>query len=279
MEELSLDLNMQKIGRRAEAAIAQSRDALFAAAPADLNQMLGLQRTHLHGAIVVGASHVPNLHFNHVAGFGIDVPATEEALDALQIWYHQLNVPFTLSVSPLAKPVELLHWLNERNFVQDRATAILYFADQLTSLQQTSFTIQRVGADQALTFGQTLVEAFDLPPFMIEWMAATVGQTGWHHYLVWEGDAAVAAGILQVHNRVGHLGWAATYLAHRGRGAHIALIMQRLHDAHELGCDLIAVDTNFDGTEGNNISLKNVQRLGFRLLYMRPDYRSPDKNH
>ena len=275
MENPRFDSTRQAIGRRAELAVAWSRNALYAAASAATVQTLGLKRARIQGAVVTGAARIPNLHFNRAAGFGIAEAATEEALDDIWLWYQRLGVSFMLDVSPIASPAMLARWLSARNFVVEHNTALLYLVDDLPSAIHSSFAIQRVEKEQALTFGQTLVDAFGLPPFMIGWMAATVGRAGWHHYLAWEGDTAVAAGTLQIHGGVGHLSWAATRPAYRGRGAHGALILERVRAARSLGCNLIAVDTNFDGAEGDNISLRNVQRLGFRLLYIRPDYRSP----
>lgn len=262
------------IERRVELATAHEHADLYQGAPDGLIQSLGLRHTTQAGATLVGAAQVANVHFNRVTAFGVAVPAMREALDDICAFYHPLRVQFALNLSPLAQSSHVLRWLDQCGFVVGQQTAILTYAGATLPSITTPLRVQRIGGEHAQAFSQTLVDAFDLPPFMVPWMRATVGRSRWSHYLVWDGAAAVAAGTLYVYEGVGHLGWAATLPAYRGRGAHSVLIRQRVHDAQALSCDLITVDTNADHLD-DNISFHNLRRLGFEMLYLRPEYLAP----
>lgn len=78
-------------------------------------------------------------------------------------------------------------------------------------------------------------------------------------------DGVVAGGAsMRTTDGVAQLTGAATAPAHRRRGVQTALLLARLADAAEAGCD-IAVVTTAPGSK----SQQNVQRQGFALLYTR----------
>lgn len=268
----SLNPHQKKMGQRAEIAIAQSRHALYVSAPSEVARSLGLQHVKTDSAMLFGAAHVPATHFNYVAGLGLDAPVTQETLDEIEKWYNRINVPFAVSLSPLAQPSELKNWLNTQNYAVEKSTAILILKNNPSELEQQTIEVRPASQRQATIFAQTLIDAFDLPPFMVNWIASTVGKEGWYHYLVWEDQTAIAAAILQIHNGVGHLGWAATLPKYRGRGIHRALITQRIQDAFALKCDFVTIDTTYSANDIENITVRNAERLGFEILYVRDDY-------
>jgi GNAT superfamily N-acetyltransferase len=104
------------------------------------------------------------------------------------------------------------------------------------------------------------------------WLAATVGRASWQHYLAFDGEIPVAGAALFVRQGLGWLGIASTLPTHRGRGAQSALIARRVHDAIELGCSFMAVETAEDHPERPNPSFRNVVRFGFEVAYQRPNF-------
>jgi GNAT superfamily N-acetyltransferase len=260
------------IERRIEQAIATELGALYRSAPEPLKQSLGLHTTTRAGATLVAATQVPNLHFNRVAAFGTMMRARAEDLVAIFAFYQSLNTSFALSLSPLASSAAILDVLRHHGGDIAHHTAILMHTNAPLPTQTPPFVIEQIGVADAHLWSETVVAAFDLPPFMVAWMTATVGQAGWHHYLARQGTTAVATATLYVHQHVGHLGWAATLPQYRGHGAHHALIAHRVRAAQAMGCDVIAVDTTAATTTPDTTSLSNLRRLGFDLLYVRPEY-------
>jgi GNAT superfamily N-acetyltransferase len=78
-------------------------------------------------------------------------------------------------------------------------------------------------------------------------------------------DGAIAGGAsFRMAEGVAQLTGAATVPAHRRRGVHSALLLARLADAADAGCDIAVVTT-----QPASKAQQNVQRRGFDLLYTR----------
>jgi GNAT superfamily N-acetyltransferase len=75
---------------------------------------------------------------------------------------------------------------------------------------------------------------------------------------------AGAAGVLSIHGGVALFGGSATVPEMRHRGLQSALLRERMHYAHEHGCDL-AMMVAQPGTA----SQRNAERRGFRIAYTR----------
>ena len=97
--------------------------------------------------------------------------------------------------------------------------------------------------------------------------AATLGRSGWSHYLALVDGRPTGAAVLARQEGVAVGMVAATDPAARGRGVQTALIGRRLADARAAGCDLAVTETVAD-----NASPRNFRRAGFRLLHHRRIY-------
>jgi GNAT superfamily N-acetyltransferase len=85
---------------------------------------------------------------------------------------------------------------------------------------------------------------------------------GWRCYVA-NGDGTPAAyGALYIADRVAVCAAAATLPEFRGRGLQTALLRKRINDAHEAGCDLIAVQAS-----PASASERNLRRVGMALAY------------
>lgn len=65
---------------------------------------------------------------------------------------------------------------------------------------------------------------------------------------------------------------AATLPEFRGRGAQSVLLARRMEAARQLGCRYAVVETAAEQPGKVVQSYRNVQRLGFQLAYLRPNY-------
>jgi GNAT superfamily N-acetyltransferase len=124
--------------------------------------------------------------------------------------------------------------------------------------------IRRVGAAEVERFATIRLEGNELPPHVVEREAPTLhawadrGELLLYVATVDGEDAAAAA--LMVSDGLGYLATAATLPKLRGRGVQSALIARRISDAAELGCDLVASQT-----EPQSQSQRNLQRAGLRV--------------
>ncbi|GAA4013336.1 hypothetical protein GCM10022631_26260 [Deinococcus rubellus] len=77
------------------------------------------------------------------------------------------------------------------------------------------------------------------------------------------GGQLIAAAQMTVIESLVHMSGASTLSAFRGRGAQGVLLRRRLADALNTGCHQASVEVNVT----NSVSLRNVERIGFRRRY------------
>lgn len=93
-------------------------------------------------------------------------------------------------------------------------------------------------------------------------------------FLAWVDGEAVGTGELVVDEGVGWLSGDTTLPPYRGRGVQRALQTERLRVARDAGCDLVATES-----VPGSVSQRNMERLGFRVLYTRVDMIAPWRAH
>lgn len=132
--------------------------------------------------------------------------------------------------------------------------------------------IAAVEAESAAAFQAIVAPSLAIPDILAPLAASTIGHEHWHHYLVLDGEHAVAGAAMFVSGRGAWLGLGATLPTARGRGAQSLLIARRLRDAVKLGCTWATAETLPDTPENPNPSYRNMSRAGMRPLYHRPKY-------
>ncbi len=259
--------------------VEQAAAAAFAdlcqAAPRELATTLGLQTRVLGSAIVARAAGWNTIHVNRVLGLGIVQPATQALLDQVTDFYRADNLHFAVNLSPAAQPPELPSWLEDRGFVHESNAVIVVRSMDPPEASYANLHVRQIHRAEAATLAHVLIMAFPLPKFVAAWIAATVGRPCWRHYLAFDNDVPIAAASMFIHEHVAVLNWSATRAEYRRRGAQRALINQRIRDAIQLHCTLLASDTEEDTVDEPSWSYRNLQRAGFKLLYLRPTYVSP----
>lgn len=93
-------------------------------------------------------------------------------------------------------------------------------------------------------------------------MMGLYGRPGWHLYLAFVEEAPVAVALLHIQDQIATLVAATTVPQFRGRGCQTALLQQRIVDAADAGCTLLATQTRV-GTA----SQRNMERAGMRVAY------------
>jgi len=122
-------------------------------------------------------------------------------------------------------------------------------------------------------FGQIIYECFDWEePRLKKWLAKTVGQSGYSHYLAYNEEKPVAAAALHITGKYASLALAGTLPKARGMGAQNSLIAVRLKEAEEKGCQYIFSETGVHTVEKPVQSYKNMIKMGFEEVYQRDNW-------
>jgi GNAT superfamily N-acetyltransferase len=132
--------------------------------------------------------------------------------------------------------------------------------------------IEVADATHAIAWATILEHSFGHGDASIEWQASTVGRPRWTHYLASLEGLPVGCAAMFVDGDTALFSFAGTLETHRGRGIQSALIARRMRDAAQLGCAWAVVETAEDRPEKPAPSYRNLRRLGFELLYLRPNW-------
>jgi ribosomal protein S18 acetylase RimI-like enzyme len=248
---------------------------IWAAAPSDLAARHGIEARMIGGALCTAISEQPSTMLNRVIGLGLDAPATDDDLEAIESFFGRHGRPFYVSLNRKAKPSDLAGRLERRGFAA--AYAWMKFTRGPEPLPQTDSPLRvelaepRHGPD----FGDIVAAGYGLEPFVATWLAE-LPKTSWRCYLAYDGEDPAGAAALFVHEDTGYLTFAATKAEHRRKGAQSALLAARIRDAVEAGCTMLVTETGERIPMKPSDSYRNILRFGFEEAYVRPNYLSPE---
>jgi len=231
---------------------------------------VGLGRIGPATAMAIRRVDVPML--NRIVGLGLAEPVTDETIDRIYELYGRAKVRFMVQMSPAALTEELHARLEARGLPRKDNWVNLIRGIEPPPEIRTDLRIEQIGREHAEGFADVICVAFELPREYGVLLTPLVGRAGWRHYLGFDGETAVAAGALYVHDQVGLLAMAGTLPSHRRRGGQGALITRRLREAAALGCRWLVIETFLDTPEHPNPSFHNMLRTGFQVAYERPNY-------
>jgi len=213
------------------------------------------------------------LLFNRMVGWGLNGAARRNDLGSALDRYRGARLTrYGVQLSPAARPDEIPVWLEAAGLSRRDSWSKVYRTAGDVPAIATDLNIEEIGREQADVAASIACTAFGMPNELEPWIAAIVGRPGWRHYLAFDGGDAVATAALFVRGDVGWLGIAGTLPNARRRGAQGALMQRRLNDGRALGCRSFVTETAQDTPERPNPSFHNMLRLGFQLVYNRPNY-------
>ena len=246
---------------------------LYRAAPADLRDEYGIRMRHTPFATLFVAPALDVLAFNRATGLGINSPTDRRALDWIDEVFAAARVTrYFVPVAPVAEPPALPTWLCRVGLRAYNRWAKLVRGVEDPPEAPTGLRIEAIGEERREAFGSVLSESFAWPAWVGRWIASAIGRDGWRHYMAFDDDLPVATAALYHDGPHAWLSWASTLPAHRGRGAHAALLSRRILDARACGCSLLTMETSEHTLSRPSTSHQNVIRAGFRVAYHRPNY-------
>jgi hypothetical protein len=245
----------------------------LSSAPPPYAQQFNLRVNEIGGAVMLCAPGINDPFYNRVVGIGVKEPATPQYLDQILDFYRQHDVSqLYLQVCPAVYPTDTLSWIEERGFYPIGSWVKLVRGREMPPYIETGLDIQNIAPSRASEFAEIIIEVFgvsdDLYPFLVN----IVGRTNWNVYIAYSEGFPIAAAAMYSINDIAWLGFMATRESHRGRGAQNALITRRVFDAIESGCTWIVSDTLEHSPDGQNRSLRNLEKLGFEIAYWRINF-------
>lgn len=222
-------------------------------------------------AAVVGCADV--LALNRIMGPGILTPANEASVDAALSKYADAGVPRVfVQIDPVTTDAKLPELLLSRGGRHYNNWVKLYRGMEPLPPVDTDLRVAEIGTEHAAAFGEIVADAFGWPEGFRSVVAATVGRSGWRHYMAFDGERPVATAAMYVAEGAAWIDFAATLEGYRGRGAQGKLVEVRIADAAALDAELLVVETAQQTPEKSAPSYRNMIRYGFKEAYVRPNY-------
>ena len=247
---------------------------MYDAAGKEISENFGIRVFSLGSGCVSIVKNIDILAYNRVIGLGLMEPATEEIIDNIISKYTEAGVKrFFIQIHPEAAPSKMQDWFEKRKIRHYNNWVKHYRGVENPPSAETGLEIREVQkTNEAEQFGEIITKSFEWPDEMKYWFANLAGRKCWKTYLAFDNDNPVATASLFVKDDCGWLSFASTLPDYRGKGAQSALIARRIQDAAELGCKVLTVETAEDNEEKRSQSLQNIQKMGFEVAFIRPNF-------
>jgi hypothetical protein len=247
---------------------------VYAAAPRDFSDRVGLRAERLGSATLVAMASVQVPSFNRLIGLGVGEPATEQMIDGALEIFRQAGVDkFWVPVSPTAQPAQLPSWLRARGLEPLGNWAKVYRGrEPMGRIPIELEIVEATTPPLAASFASVVRKSFELPSQIAPMFAALVGRAGWRVFLALEDGQPVAAGAGLVHGDVAWLGIDATLPSRRRQGGQGAIMRARVGASIGAGCRWMVGEVQESLPERPDPSHHNTIRNGFQVAYLRPNY-------
>ncbi|HXU37845.1 MAG TPA: GNAT family N-acetyltransferase [Blastocatellia bacterium] len=208
-------------------------------------------------------------------GLGLNGPVTEADLAAMENFYRGHKSPVNIETCPLADP-SLLTLLNERNYrpIEYSNVLVRHLTDE-DSLSwpdtASKVLVRKPADDEAESYSLLVMKSFfenaEFPPEFLNIFKSCFFAAGAFFFVAEVDGVPAGGGMMSIHQGVASFGGTGTLPEFRNRGVQRALLLARLAHAAESGCDLAMV-----ATAPGSGSQRNVERVGFRVVYTRTKF-------
>ena len=252
---------------------AHSGAAFHRSAPAEYAAKLGIEATNIGSATLLSTRKSNSLYFNRVIGLGLASHATLGLIEQILNHYAERKIKrFAVELSPLAKPNEIVTWLEQSGFHGSKGAAKMWRDGSPIQNEHTDFDIKRIDATAAPDWFTVMSTVFTQFRSRRQWYEARFNVPQWHHYLAYDDDEPVAVAAMYLQDGAAHLTDAATLSGFRRRGIQKGMIHRRVVDGLKLGCNWFTSETVVPKPRNPLISHRNLRRSGFEMAYIRAKY-------
>ncbi len=205
-------------------------------------------------------------------GLGIFESIDTEKLDTIESFFSERGSPVFHEVCPLVEP-STISLLNQRGYQPIEFSNVLYRSIvgelNLMPVGDSSISARAVASNENLLWSKVAAAGWkDVAPNLDEYLESLAPvmpfRINTKCCLAEIDGQPIAAGALNIGNKVALLAGACTIPEYRRRGAQRALLQHRLEFAADQGCELAVIVA-----QPGSASQRNAERQGFRVAYTR----------
>lgn len=217
----------------------------------------------------------PSSPITQTFGLGVFDPVSADDVTTIEAFFEERGAPTFHEISPLAD-ANLIAMLTDRRYEPFEFTSVMYQPMAIgpePPAPDRSLRIRTVGPAEHELWARTARAGWrdlGLGEFIEGFGRVATETEDAHMYLAELDGQPAATAAMRMHDGVAIMAGAATVPVFRRRGAQLALLNRRLHDAATNGCDLAMM-----GALPGSGSQRNAERHGFRIAYTRIKWRKP----
>ncbi len=263
---------MRAIAAAIEAIEADAWAQLHAAIPPSHRAAIGSTARHYGQVLSLLTPGADEAALNRTIGLGFDMPLDAACLESIDAAYLTAGCKrWMVEWAPDGSPSDSPELIMAAGGTERSPTLKLYgdLRSSSTLPGRSDHTIEEIHASRREMFRSTISGALGTTDLMMPLIGGTMDSQGWHHYLAFRGERAVAGALMFVNDCGAWLGFGGTAPGERNRGAQSALIARRLADARKLGCKWVTAETGPMAEAGSGASLRNMGRAGVAVAYLR----------
>ncbi len=263
---------MDELFRTADAIELAGLEDWYEGLPGPVRQAVGVATARVGEALVAVAGAVRSAVYSRGMGLGLSRPTERHELELAVAELARLGAQRAfVHVSPYAAP-ELPTWLEALGVARYHRAWMRFVREREPAPDARSdFEIRAATAADREGFDEVAGTAFETAGCSGMY-GALIGRPRWHAFVAVDGARVVGASALFVAGDVGWVAFGAVLPDSRRRGAQSALLAARIRRALELGCRLVVTETGEAVPGDPQHSYGNIQRAGFRELFLRPNY-------
>lgn len=234
-----------------------------------------MYREEIAGSTVTAFPSIDILAYNRVIGLGQNSNITKQDIESIIEFYKKVKSKrMMVQIPPYLLNDEVVEILNSFGFVHHNNWAKHYL--ELDNFEindiNSDLKIREVKKEEAEVYGKIVAAAFDWQDEFVQVTSSAVGQEGFRHFFVTDNDLPISIGTMHIFGEYVSMALAATLPEHRGKGAQKLLLNHRVSVAKNLGCKYAVTETGEDKADQQNLSFRNMQKFGFELAFIRPNY-------
>jgi hypothetical protein len=233
----------------------------------------------LRDDVIITSSEVfPAPDTTHACLLRATARTADDLIAEVVAYFQAKELPTTVFVSLACTPPDLPARLEDQGLVRQETLEAWMVLDHLQDVEvpplSPEVAVRQIASEEALTFAQVFMAAFDMPvdfaPYMAQSLAPSIGLPGVYHTIALLGGQPVGTFSLLCYERFGIIGSAGVLPAHRRRGAAHNLAIQAAVQARVRGIDTLIAQT------AAGTSLERLLRIsGFQRAFTRTCYTLP----
>ena len=215
------------------------------------------------------------LALNRVIGLGIHGKISIGHINDIIRFYREAGTKrFFIQLSPHVSQQDLREMLREAGFRHHNNWVKLWRkADAPIPGFDSSLTVREISGKESGEYGHIIFSSFDWQdPRLSDWLAHTVGKSGYSHFLAFKDEKPIAAAALHIMGEYASMAFAGTLADFRRLEAQSALLKARTLKARDLGCKYIISETAIPTPEKEPESYRNMRKFGFEVAYERENW-------